>query len=388
MKEPIWTKGFIALFFTNISIFIVFYALVAALPLYAIGVLQRTDDEAGLLLSIFLLSAIIVRPFTGKILNYFGKQKMLWIGLAFYVICTILYYVIQSFTLLLALRFFQGIWFSIITTAAISIIVDIIPKSRRGAGIGYFNMSTNIAVVIGPLVALPIIQNFSFDLLFLLLSGLMLCGTLASLVTKGEKISEVREASFSFSLNDLFEKAALPTALLSCLVAFSYAGILSYLTLYAQEKNILSFVSVFYFVVAIGMLAPRPWTGKIFDEKGAKYVIIPGLIFFAIGIALLALVETNLMFLIAGAFIGIGYGAVVPSMQTVAVQATNVNRSSYATATFFTFFDLGIAVGSYVLGILALHSSYQTMYFTGVGIVIFALFCYLISTRVRPKSRA
>ena len=80
-KEPIWTRSFISLFFTNLSVFIVFYGLVTTLPLYAIGVLNRTDEEAGLLMTVFLISAIVVRPFTGKILDVAGKRKMLWIAL-------------------------------------------------------------------------------------------------------------------------------------------------------------------------------------------------------------------------------------------------------------------------------------------------------------------
>ena len=168
-KEPIWTKSFISLFFTNISVFIVFYGLVSALPLYAIGVLKRTDQEAGLLMTIFLLSAIVVRPFTGKILDIAGKRKMLWISLVLYLLCTVLYYFIHPFEALLVLRFVQGIWFSIITTAAVSIAADIVPVARRGAGLGYFTMSTNLAVVLGPFIALSIIQSFSFDVLFIVI---------------------------------------------------------------------------------------------------------------------------------------------------------------------------------------------------------------------------
>ena len=133
-KEPIWTKSFVSLFFTNISVFIVFYGLVTTLPLYAIGVLNRTDEEAGLLMTVFLLSAIVVRPFTGKILDIAGKRKMLWIGLVLYLICTVLYYFIQPFAGLLVLRFVQGIWFSIITTATISIAADIVPITAKGSG--------------------------------------------------------------------------------------------------------------------------------------------------------------------------------------------------------------------------------------------------------------
>jgi len=163
LKEPIWTKQFISVFLTNMSVFVVFYGLVSILPLYAKDALSRTDEEAGLLMTIFLVSAIITRPFTGKLLDIVGKRKMLLISLFFYLVCTVLYYFITPFEGLLALRFFQGIWFSIVTTAAGSIAADIVPATRRGAGLGYFVMSTNLAVVVGPFIALFVIQSFSYN---------------------------------------------------------------------------------------------------------------------------------------------------------------------------------------------------------------------------------
>ena len=96
-KEPIWTKSFISLFCTNFSIFIIFYGLVTVLPLYVTDMLDRSDEEAGLLMTIFLISAIAVRPFTGKLLEIVGKRRMLWISLLLYLLCTIFYYSLNSF---------------------------------------------------------------------------------------------------------------------------------------------------------------------------------------------------------------------------------------------------------------------------------------------------
>lgn len=384
-KEPIWTKPFISLFITNIAVFIVFYGLVSALPLYAIGVLGRTDEDAGLLMSAFLLSAIVVRPFTGKILDVVGKRKILWIGLAFYLICTILYYFIEPFGILLGLRFVQGIWFSIITTSAISIAADIVPAARKGAGLGYFNMSNNLAVVFGPLIALSIIQAYSFDVLFIVLSLLMVAGVLTSLSAPTDQTKASIEGSRKLSLGDLFEKGALPVALLGSLIAFSYASVLSYLSIYAQEKEVLALASTFFLVFAAVMLLTRPYTGKIFDEKGAQYILIPGFILFAIGLVILAYMNSGPQFLIAGAFIGMGYGAIIPSLQTLAVQSTKHERSGYATATFFTFFDLGIAVGSYVLGFVALYSGYRNVYLLSGLLVILVFIGYLLFQGKRKK---
>lgn len=375
-KEPIWTKPFISLFMTNLSVFVVFYGLVSTLPLYAKDALSRTDEEAGLLMTIFLVSAIIVRPFTGKLLDIIGKRKMLLVSLFFYLICTVLYYFITPFEGLLALRFFQGIWFSIVTTAAGSLAADIVPEARRGAGLGYYVMSTNLAVVIGPFIALFIIQSYSYDVLFILMSVLMVIGALVALLIPEVEIGRNENLAKGFTWNDLFEKKAMPIAFLASLIAFSYASVLSYLSIYAQEKGLLPLASFFFVVFAAVMLITRPFTGRIFDEKGPAYILIPGFLLFFFGLFLLSFMNSAGVFLIAGAFVGLGYGALVPSMQTLAIQSTTHQRSGYATATFFTLFDSGLAVGSYVLGIIAVQMGYRNVYLLSALLVLVVLVLY------------
>ncbi|AOV07160.1 MFS transporter [Sporosarcina ureilytica] len=386
-KERIWTKAFLSLFITNIAVFIVFYGLVTALPLYAIGVLNRTDEDAGLLMSIFLLSAIFVRPFTGKVLEVVGKRKMLWISLFFYFFCTVLYYFVQPFGMLLALRFMQGIWFSVITTAAVAIAADIVPLARRGAGLGYFNMSTNLAVVLGPLIALSIIQTYSFDVLFIILSVLMLIGGLFSLAVQRDTNPQLSRVKLTITFGDLFEKSAMPVALLGLFIAFSYASVLAYLSIYAQEKNVLALASTFFIVFAVVMLVTRPFTGRLFDEKGSHYVLIPGFISFVLGLVLLGYMTGPIQFIISGGLIGFGYGALVPSLQTLAVQATSHKRSGYATATFFTFFDGGIAIGSYVLGLVAISFGYKSVYLLA-SLLVFVVFLYYLLIRLKKNRKA
>ncbi|MFC5604502.1 MFS transporter [Sporosarcina koreensis] len=382
-KEPIWTKPFISLFLTNLSVFIVFYGLVSTLPLYAKDALSRTDEEAGLLMTIFLVSAIIVRPFSGKLLDIVGKRKMLMISLFFYLICTVLYYFITPFAGLLALRFFQGIWFSIVTTAAGSLAADIVPKTRRGAGLGYFVMSTNLAVVVGPFIALYVIQSYSYDALFILMSALMIIGAFVALLIPQVEIKTEEIKSKGFTWNDLFEKKAMPIAFLASLIAFSYASVLSYLSIYAQEKGLLPLASFFFVVFAAVMLITRPFTGRIFDEKGPAYILIPGFLLFFFGLFILSFMNSPVLFLIAGAFVGLGYGALVPSMQTLAIQSTTHQRSGYATATFFTLFDSGLAVGSYVLGIVAVQMGYRNVYMLSGFLVFAVLALYIFIIRKR-----
>ena len=386
--EKIWTKRFISLFIMNLTVFFVFYGLVTTLPLYALDVLGQTDKEAGLLLTAFLVSAIVVRPFSGKLLDVFGKRKLLLIGLAFYFVCSVLYLWIKPLPLLLALRFFHGIWFSIITTAAGSLAADIVPTARKGAGLGYYTMSTNLAVVIGPFIGLLVIQYSNFNTLFMILSSVVLVGGLLALTINTDDLQQPTNAKLSFRLGDLFERPSMPVALIASLVAFSYASVLSFLSVYAQHKGLMAAASWFYAVFAAAMLLTRPYVGRLYDQKGAVYVIVPAFFFFGIGLVMLAYVEGAVLFLIAGAFVGIGYGSLNTSLQALAIQATKPERSSYATATYFTMFDVGIALGSYVLGIIALKLGYMAVYLDSAALMVGVLALYLvIKRRVKQPSQ-
>ena len=64
-------------------------------------------------------------------MDVFGKKKPLVLSIVGYFICTVLYLFIHPFGLLLGLRFIQGIFFSIITTAAGSLAADIVPAKRK-----------------------------------------------------------------------------------------------------------------------------------------------------------------------------------------------------------------------------------------------------------------
>lgn len=364
--------------------FIIFYGLVSTLPLYAVGALNKTDQEAGLLMSIFLLSAIIVRPFTGKMLDTAGKRKMLWMSLGFYLLCTIAYYFIKPFQWLLVLRFIHGIWFSVVTTACGAIAADLVPPARRGTGLGYFTMSTNLGVVLGPLIALFLIQTYSFDALFIILSLLMIVGALLSLSIPDKSQFKPVKTKKKFSFNDIFESKAIPVAFLACLIGLSYASILSYLSIYAQSKSLLGLTSTFFLVFAVVMLLARPFTGRLFDIKGPNYILFPGLILFMMGFVVLAKMHSGTMFLLAGAFVGLGYGALIPSLQTLAIQSTNIKRSGYATATFYTFYDVGIAAGSYIFGIIAASYSYEAIYLLSGALVCVVL---LLTLYLKPRKQ-
>jgi predicted MFS family arabinose efflux permease len=386
-KPPIWTKSFVSTALCNFFTFLTFYSLLTTLPIYVIDNLQRTKTEAGLIVTVFLLSAILVRPFSGKLLDDYGKKKMLFVSVVLFLLSTFMYVCVDQFYLLLALRFFHGIWFSIATTAAGAVAADVVPPTRRGEGLGYYAMSMNIAVVVGPFIALTLLQFISFKWLFLILGLLMIGGILCALSIRLPQDRRGIQNKRKLSFDDLFERKALPVSLVGSIVAFSYSSVISFISLYTKALDLMEAASFFFVVFAAAMLLSRPFVGRLFDTKGPGIVVYPAIILFGAGLITLSVTNSAFMLLLSGALVGLGYGSLVPCFQTLAVQSADNRRSGHATATFYTFFDTGIALGSYLLGMAASFFGYQRLYFYSALIVLLTLMLYRLVLHQTSRSR-
>jgi MFS family permease len=117
-----------------------------------------------------------------------------------------------------------------------------------------------------------------------------------------------------------------------------------------------------------------------------SWIVYPGIALFAIGMIILSQAETTFTLLAAGAVIGLGYGTLVPSFQTIAVNIAPAHRRGLATSTYFSFFDSGIGLGSFVLGLVAAATNYHTMYIICAGIIMITAFLYYALHDKRSRS--
>lgn len=92
-------------------------------------------------------------------------------------------------------------------------------------------------------------------------------------------------------------------------------------------------------------------------------ILYPAIFIYGLDMLLLSQTTHSFTFLLAGGLIGLGYGTIVPSIQTMAINHVEPHRRGVATGTFFTFLDTGIGAGSFVLGIVAQLSGLRQLYF-------------------------
>jgi MFS family permease len=364
-KPMLWTRNFINTSVSSFFLFTTFYLLLVTLPIHAIQTLHSKEYQAGLVVTVFILAAVIIRPLAGKWIQRFGKKLVLMSSLIIFTGATFLYFIPDSLTGLLLLRFLHGLGFGMATTVCGTIIADIVPDSRRGEGMGYYTMSMNLAMVIGPFVGLTILGIWGITVTFFisiccalisLIFGLFI--TIPDIQMNTQPI--VVQGTNRFS--SFYESSALRISLVGAFFALIYSAILSFVSVYAKEIGLQDVSSYFFVVYAVVLLLSRPFTGKWFDSYGANVIVYPAITSFAAGMFLLGIANSPILFLLSAALIGLGWGTLFPIFQTIAIQKALPSNRGLATATFLSVFDLGIGVGSVVVGIIGTKLGFGSFY--------------------------
>ena len=299
-----------------------------------------------------------------------------------------MYLGVQTIFFLLMLRFFHGAGFATGTTATATMVTVFSPPSRLGEGVGYLAVFTSIAMVIGPFIGLKIIADYSSTVLFgvCALFGLLsfLCGNVSSIPEQKTECQKIDKKAFSW--RNLFEPHALPVALCGGLLAFVYSSLLGFLPLYARKIGMMDTASYFFAVYALAMILSRPFINKLVDRMGANIVVYASSLVYFIGMVGLSQVDNSIQFLLAGAVIGLGFGGLNPSFQTLAVLAAPTNKSGLATSTYFLSMDVGVGLGSFVLGLVADLTNYRVMYLIcSIVVILIAVLFYFINHRGGKK---
>ncbi len=363
-SNALWTREFIGMGLTNFFYFMSQYILIASLPVYIMDDLGLGQWEAGMAMTCFQIGTVTARPLAGRIIDGVHKQRLLFIVSILFFLIMAGFHLASELHLVWGLRLLHGIVFALGTTASATMAALVLPAKRKGEGIGYFAVCGNMAMVVGPLVGLLIIETFGASILFTFLAGLAVCAILsgngkslpASVVKPGEKRKK------GVHLSDFFEKKALPAVILGGLVFFAYGGVLTFIPMYTRSLGISSYTSLFFLVFALVIVVSRPFVGYLFDHHGSDYTVYPGFISFSLGFILFSLAEGPVLLLFSGAVLGLGFGALAPAFQTIAVQKAPASRAGVATSTYFWSLDISVGLAAGFLGIVADAWGYPFMY--------------------------
>jgi MFS family permease len=360
MDGKIWSRNFVLLTLSNFLMYVTYYAIISALPVYLVSDLHAGKSQVGIVLAAYTIASVMIRPFSGFALDKFGRRSVYLIALLFYTMFFAGYLVALTIATLIILRFVQGLTWGVTTISGSTIAVDIIPSSKRGEGVGYFSLSTTLGMSIGPVIGLFICHHWGYMAMFsagcFISTASLLCAYAMKL--PGQLVSG---SKIHFNLNHLFyRKAIVPSANLF-IIMFTYGGMMSFIALYGIEIGIAN-SSLFFLVLATGIAASRLIAGRAFDRKGPNMILTLCITLLVLGFPILALVKNAAGFYLSAVIIGFGIGVVFPTFQTMVNNLSDVEHRGSANSTLYTALDVSMGLGMIISGVVAEKYSISTVF--------------------------
>ena len=384
MKERLVTRNYILIIAANFLQFFGFWLLMPILPFYLQEVFNADKASIGAILSCYTIAALCIRPFSGYLLDTFSR-KPLYLFAYFILTCMFGGYLLAgTLTLFIILRIIHGVAFGMVTVGGNTIVIDVMPSSRRGEGLGYYGLSNNIAMSIGPMTGLFLHEaGISYPFIFCCSLCTSIIGLLCVYFLKTPyKPSIKREA---ISLDRFILLKGIPAGASLLLLSIPYGMTTNYVAMYAKQIGIDSSTGYFFTLMAIGMAVSRLFSGKLVDQGKITQVIQAGMYlvcfcFFSLSACGWSIEwnkeVTTCIFFIISLFIGIGFGTMFPAYNTLFVNLAPNSQRGTATSTYLTSWDVGIGIGMLVGGYTAEIWDFKTAYLLGATLTVISLFYF------------
>ena len=381
MKDKLVTSSYCFILAANFLLYFGFWLLIPVLPFYLSEVFSAGNSTIGIILSCYTVAALCIRPFSGYFLDSFARKPLYL--MAYFIFMTMFagYIIAGSLTLFIMFRIIQGVSFGMVTVGGNTVVIDIMPSSRRGEGLGYYGLSNNIAMAVGPMSGLFLHDaGMSFTTIFCCSLGSCMAGFVCASLVKTPYKPPVRREPISLDRFILLK--GIPAGISLLLLSIPYGMTTNYVAMYAKQIGINATTGFFFTFMAIGMAISRILSGKIVDRGKITQVISAGLYLVVFSFFLLSacvyLISWNnmvctIVFFSVALLLGVGFGIMFPAYNTLFVNLAPNSQRGTATSTYLTSWDVGIGIGMLTGGYIAEVSTFDKAYLFGACLTIVSM---------------
>lgn len=379
-KSVFSNKAFVSMCCINFVMNMGQFMANAILPKFADS-LGATPTMVGTLTSIFSLTSMFMKPFSGPAIDSFKKKWILCGGYVFLLLAYSGYSMANSVGLLFVARLLHGCAYGITIIACLSMVSDALPEEKLTSGIAYYSMIQALATAIGPMTGLRLSACIGFRSTFMVSIILILAAMV--LVIRWNVPEKGEKTKFAISLKTCVAVEAIPSAMVTMCLGAAYVNISSFLVLYAESIGVEG-IDLYFTVYAIALLVSRPFVGKMSEKYGIMRVLPVTISIFSLALFMLGTARVLPVFLLAAIAMAFGYGACHPLMQALSVQSVPPERRGSASATNYYGTDIGYLLMPMFSGYIVENVSYGAM-FRIVALIPLAGLAILLIMRKRIK---
>jgi predicted MFS family arabinose efflux permease len=386
-EEKLWNSNYIKVWLANFMIFFSFMLVTPLLPIYLSETFAADKHVIGVVLSGYTLTALLVRPFSGFIVDSYPRKQVLLICFFLMFIFFAGYLVAGSLLLFAIVRTLHGAPFGATTVANSTVAIDVLHPSRRAEGIGYYGLSNNIATAISPSVAIYIYQlTHNFDLIFAISMAVAGIGLIINSTVKLEKRELIKDKKV-ISLDRFFLLKSWSQSLTMVCFAFSYGILSTYIAIYGKEQlGITSGTGLFFLLMSLGLICSRLIGNKSLSKGKIVENASIGILISLVGYFIFAAVNNSFGYYSAALIIGLGNGHMFPAFQTMYINLAPHSQRGTANSSLLISWDVGVGLGILIGGVVVEYFGYNASFWVSavvnllgvVGFIFFARKRYLI----------
>ncbi|MDN5552966.1 MFS transporter [Prevotella sp.] len=393
-KEKLWNAKYIKVMTANFMMYFAFYILTPLLPIYLSERFGATNDVIGLVLSGYTIASLIIRPFSGFVVDSFNRKKVLVICLFLFFVFFVGYIAASTLLMFAIVRTLHGGPFGAATVANSTVAIDVLPSSRRNEGLGYYGLSNNLAMAIAPSIGIYLYKLLDdFSVLFWIALVVAFLGLLVDGTVKIPANSIVKNNG-KLSLDRFFLTRAWLLAINIAMFGFCFGVLSNYLAIYSkQELGITGGTGTYFALLSIGLFSSRIEGAKALREGRLTHNAAYGMCIALIGYIMFVAWINPVGYYLSAFLIGLGNGHMYPAFLNMFISVAHHDERGTANSSILTSWDLGFGIGILLGGVVSEMVGYKAAFWmvaieNAFGVLLFFMFAgkFFVKRRIEASS--
>lgn len=378
-RTRLFTGAFGILAAATLAYFVADGLTLPTAPRFAAGPLGADSLGVGLSIGAFSVTALLLRPWTGRLSDRYGRRPMMLVGSALLTAALLLHVVAVSLPIFVAARLLMGAAEAFVFVAAFAAAADLSPDDRRGEALSYFSLALYVGIGVGPPIGEAILGAYGFNAVWVVAAGIAVLSGLLALGVPDTRGTDLGDGSGGRLLHP---RGVLPGLVLMA-GAWGMAGYFAFVSLYALHLGLdgaAPYLSA-YAAVVIGL---RVVGAKAPDRIGARRLSGLALVVGAAGLTIIGLWANPTGLMVGTVIFAAGVAFSFPALSLLVVSSVPASERGAALGTYTAFLDLAFGLGPVTVGAVVAGLGYGPAFVAAAGVAVAG--AALLALAIRPQS--
>jgi MFS family permease len=347
-ESRLFTLPFVLLAFCELAYFTAAGLTIPLTPLFAEGPLGANVLWTGIAIGVFSVTAVVLRPFAGRISDRRGRRKLIIGGALLCAAALAAHAITTTLWMLIGLRLVLGVAEAFFFVAAFAALADMAPVGRAGEALSFNSLALYLGIAVGPLLGYALLEAGGYQLAWLGGAVLAVAATGLALFI-GETAPP---AAADAPPTPLFHPAAIGPGLAIFAGTAAMGGFLGFVALQAPRVGMAGSGPVLL-LFGLVVIVCRVAFARLPDRVPPFRLAAAALAVAALGMGVASIVVSTAGLLIGAVLLAVGMAFVTPAIFAATLSRVVAGERGSALATVSVFIDLAFGAGPIIVGFVA-----------------------------------